>query len=181
MSQEPLSPPKIVLRLMIRINMKRISQISFILIALSFFIAAEPLVSQEKTIDDQANEISNSLLCPVCQGQSVAESNSKLANDMRQVIRKKLQEGQTREEILAYFIDTYGETILGAPPAKGVNWFLWILPALAIVFGLLGIGVFLYNAGSDKEETTSGAPEPVTKPDDEYLNKIDEELKNNDS
>ena len=90
-----------------------------ILIITGSFLSAAPSLPQEKTLDDQANEISNLLLCPVCAGQSVAESNSNLANDMRQVIRKKLEEGQSQEEIMAYFIDTYGETILGAPPAKG--------------------------------------------------------------
>ena len=137
-----------------------------------------PLHSQEKTLDDQANEISNSLLCPVCQGQSVAESNSNLANDMRQVIRKKLEQGQSREEIVAYFVDTYGEGILGAPPAKGVNLFLWVLPALAIVFGLFGIGIFLYRAGSDNEERSERAQESQAKSGDPYLERIDEELNN---
>lgn len=145
---------------------------------LGALVSIEHVSSQEKTLDDEVNEISNSLLCPVCQGQSVAESNSNLANDMRQVIRKKLQEGQSREEIMAYFIDTYGETILGAPPAKGVNWFLWILPGLAIVFGLLGIGVFLYQAGPKKEEKSSGSEVSTQQAGSEYLDKIDEELKN---
>lgn len=148
---------------------------------LGSLVALGPSHSQEKTLDDQVNEISKSLLCPVCQGQSVAESNSNLANDMRQVIRKKLQEGQSEEEIMAYFIDTYGETILGAPPVKGVNWFLWILPGLAIIFGLFGIGVFLYRAGSEKEEESIGEDVGTLQSDSEYLDKIDEELKKDES
>lgn len=144
---------------------------------LGSLIFAEPLLSQEKTLDDQVNEISNSLLCPVCQGQSVAQSNSNLANDMRQVIRKKLQEGQTRDEIVAYFVSTYGETILGAPPAKGANWLLWILPGLTIVFGLFGIGIFLYRAGSGKEIKPDKTEKTESRSDNKYLDKIDEELK----
>ena len=133
-------------------------------------------LSEEKTLDDRANEISNELLCPVCAGQSVAESNSNLANDMRQVIRKKLEEGQSQEEIMAYFIDTYGETILGAPPAKGVNWFLWLLPGFAIVVGLIGIGMFLYRAGSENDEEPESNPITESAGRDPYLNRIDEEI-----
>ncbi len=158
--------------------MGRLSLLFLTLAILGCLISVEPSHSQEKTIDDQVNEISNSLLCPVCQGQSVAESNSNLANDMRQVIRKKLQEGQSRDEVVAYFVDTYGETILGAPPAKGVNWILWILPGLAIVFGIFGIGIFLYQAGSNKEEKSIGTEKNTPQSDSEYLEKIDEELKN---
>lgn len=132
--------------------------------------------SEEKTLDDQANEISNELLCPVCAGQSVAESNSNLANDMRQVIRKKLEEGQSQEEIMAYFINTYGETILGAPPKKGVNWFLWLLPGFAITAGLIGIGVFLYRAGSENDEEPKTAQNTERVSNDPYLNRIDEEI-----
>ena len=151
-----------------------------ILSTVGMFSFSSVSISDERTIDDQANEISNQLLCPVCAGQSVAESNSNLANDMRQVIRKKLEEGQTQEEIMAYFIDTYGDTILGAPPAKGVNLFLWLLPGAAIVAGLFGIGIFLYRAGSESEEEPEFKQKTEGGSSDPYLNRIDEEI-NKDS
>lgn len=135
--------------------------------------------AQEKTLEDQANEISGMLLCPVCQGQSVSESNSNLANDMRQVIKNKLEEGQSKEEIIAYFVQTYGETILAAPPAKGINWVLWILPGIAIAVGVVAIGVFLLQAGESEEDKETVTTKPDADSDDPYLNKIDEELKEN--
>lgn len=156
---------------------------SYILIVslLASFVLSDTPVSLGQGIDDQANEISKLLLCPVCQGQSVAESNSNLANDMRQIIRKQLREGKTKDEIVTYFVESYGETILGAPPAKGVNWLLWILPGLAILFGLFGIGLFLYQSGSNKKEITSGTEKTESDGDDSYLDKIDEELNREDS
>ena len=54
-------------------------------------------------------------MCPVCEGQSVAESNAQLARDMRAVIKTKLLEGNTKEEIMDYFVSSYGETILASP------------------------------------------------------------------
>ena len=77
-------------------------------------------------------------MCPVCSGQSVSESNAQLAIDMRTTIRKQLEEGKTKDEILQYFVARYGETILSSPPAKGFNILIWLLPTLGIIlFGLI--------------------------------------------
>jgi cytochrome c-type biogenesis protein CcmH len=111
-------------------------------------------ISAAESLDDRVNEIAHLLMCPVCQGQSVAESNSNLAQDMRQIIRKQLEEGKSKEEVIAYFVNRYGETILASPPPRGVNWLLWMLPGLAIIFGGLGIGIYLFSIGQG-----SGIPE----------------------
>ena len=87
------------------------------------------------TLEDQIAEISGELMCPVCEGQSVAESNAQLARDMRAVIKTKLLEGKTKEEIIDYFISSYGETILASPPARGFSFILWLLPVLSVIIG----------------------------------------------
>ena len=130
-------------------------------------------------IDDQVRKISYLLMCPVCQGQTVAESNSELATQMRAIIKQKLEKGESKEEIIAYFVNRYGETILGAPPPKGANWLIWILPALAIVFGGAGIAIFLHKSKSEKgkEKTKEILNEPPIQAESKYLEKLDEELK----
>ncbi|KAB2834253.1 MAG: cytochrome c-type biogenesis protein CcmH [Candidatus Dadabacteria bacterium] len=135
--------------------------------------------SQAESLDDQVNEIAHQLMCPVCQGQSVAESNSNLAQDMRQIIRKQLEEGKSKDEVIAYFVNRYGETILASPPPKGVNWLLWVLPALAIVFGGLGIGIYLHKTGKDGRSASVKTEKHVT--DSDYMTKLDEELKKHES
>ena len=87
------------------------------------------------TLEDQIAEISGELMCPVCEGQSVAESNAQLARDMRAVIKTKLLEGNSKEEIIDYFISSYGETILASPPARGFGFILWLLPVLSVIIG----------------------------------------------
>ena len=133
------------------------------------------------TIDEQVREISYLLMCPVCQGQTVEESNSPLANDMRAIIRKKLQQGESKEKIIAYFVDRYGETILGAPPAKGTNWVLWLLPAFALLAGGLGIGLFIYKSKNEKSyKSEEERKEPSTHVNTEYIDKLNKELKDFD-
>lgn len=137
--------------------------------------------SAAESLDDRVNEVAHLLMCPVCQGQSVAESNSNLAQDMRQIIRKQLEEGKSKEEVIAYFVNRYGETILASPPPRGVNWLLWVLPGLAIIFGGLGIGIYLYKSQSGRSSGDSGKRAEKTAADSDYMLKIDEELKKRES
>lgn len=157
-----------------------ISTVLIILTSILILLSQTNSVDAE-SLDDRVNEVSHSLMCPVCQGQSVAESNSNLAQDMRQIIRKKLQEGESEEEIIAYFVNRYGETILASPPVKGVNWLLWILPGLAVVIGGLGIGLFLYKSGSGKKGNRSKPDETTKVTDSDYMKQIDEELTKHES
>ncbi len=148
-------------------------------IAITFLIAVilPTANSLGDNIDDQVREISYLLMCPVCQGQTVEESNSQLAKDMRTIIRKKLEEGQSKEEIIAYFVDKYGETILGAPPAKGSNWILWLFPAFALVIGAFGLGIFLYRSkGKESGNVRENSKKALMNVENKYLEKIDQEL-----
>lgn len=149
---------------------------------ITFFIIAAVLdASAAKSIDDQVKEISYLLMCPVCQGQSVGESNSNLAHDMRDIIRKQLDEGKSKEEILAYFVNSYGESILASPPPKGINWLLWLLPGVAIVFGGLGIILFLYKSQSNKNNDKHTSENTRPEVDNDYIKRIEEELEKGDS
>jgi cytochrome c-type biogenesis protein CcmH len=150
-----------------------------VLILLTLIILAT-LVSKSfslsESIDDEAREIAYLLMCPVCQGQSVAESNSELAKDMRSIIRQKLEAGEGKEEIIDYFVNRYGESILGYPPVKGVNLLLWILPAFAVVLGGIGIGLFLYRSKATSEQEINIRKVESTREDSEYLKTVDKDL-----
>ena len=152
-----------------------------ILAAILVGIQSYSLAQEGKSIDDQTKEISYLLMCPVCQGQSVGESNSNLANDMRDIIRKQLEQGKSKEEILAYFVNRYGDSILATPPPKGINWVLWLLPAVGIIVGGIGITLFLFKAQKDEKKENYSPDNAHAAGDDEYLKKIEEELKKNDS
>ncbi len=160
--------------MVIKVHIERI----FYIIALAVFIFVLLIPkSIADDIDKEAREISYLLMCPVCEGQTVAESNSQLANQMRAIIREKLQEGKSKDEIIAYFVSRYGETILGAPPAKGVNWLLWTLPAIALLIGGGIIGLFLYKSKEEGEKAQEESQKPPTQSELEYVERLDRELK----
>ena len=154
---------------------------TFLLITILIASQSQLLANENKSIDDQVKEISYLLMCPVCQGQSVGESNSNLAHDMRDIVRKQLEEGKSKEEILAYFVNSYGESILASPPPKGINWLLWLLPGVAIIFGGLGITLFLYKSQGNKSEEKQSKAKTKPEVNNDYIKRIEKELEKDDS
>lgn len=111
-----------------------------------FLLVAMPVFATQVTEDPlerQVLDIAKDLRCTVCQNQPVAESNAELANDMRAIIREQVQAGKSRDEIVAYFVDRYGDYVLMNPPKRGSGAIVWAGPlALIVVVGLSGF-VFL--------------------------------------
>lgn len=154
-----------------------IERVLYIIASVAFILGLLISNSIADDIDKETREISYLLMCPVCEGQTVAESNSQLAKQMRAIIREKLQEGRSKDEIIAYFVSRYGEAILGAPPAKGVNWLLWTLPALSLLVGGFIIGIFLYKLKEDREKSKGESRKPPSPSEPEYMEKLNKELR----
>jgi cytochrome c-type biogenesis protein CcmH len=109
----------------------------------AFARAAQP--AAPRNLDDEVLEIGAMLRCPICQNLSVAFSPSQLAGQMRGVIRQKLEMGESREQIIQYFVDRYGESILLEPPKRGFNLVAWRGPFLAVLVGAIGLYWLLRN------------------------------------
>ena len=88
----------------------------------------------------KARNISKNVRCLVCQNQSIDESAAPLAKDLRVLIRKKVKEGYTENEIYKFLTDRYGDFILLKPPLKRTTFMLWFLP-----FVFLAIGIFILS------------------------------------
>ncbi len=136
----------------------RVSQLvpGLVILALVGFFATGP-VRAEEALSPEALQIANQLNCPVCQGQSVRDSNSELARQMRQLIQQKLDAGESREEILQYFVDRYGVSVLREPPRKGYFWALWLGPVVGLVGGTLLLVLYLRQ----RDAAVGGLGEPV--------------------
>lgn len=87
-------------------------------------------------LERQAQAIDRSLICPICPGETIDQSQVELAKQMRAVVREKLAEGWTGGQIQAFFVERYGPGVLAAPPQSGFNLVAWVVPPIA-----LGIGV----------------------------------------
>mgnify|MGYP001174326735 FL=1 len=104
--------------------------------------------------EDRALELHEGLRCLVCQGQSIADSNSELARDLRLLVRERIQAGDTDEEINQFMTDRYGDFILMNPPVKGATYILWFGPLGALLIGIIAI-YFLFRRSRLKKILTS--------------------------
>lgn len=91
--------------------------------------------AQDDVFEPEVFSIGSELRCPTCVSESVAQSSSAIAREMRVIIQDQLNEGRSRAEILAFFQERYGDWILQSPPARGVLLIVWILPVLAVLVG----------------------------------------------
>jgi cytochrome c-type biogenesis protein CcmH len=110
-----------------------------------------------RSIEDRVEAIAATLRCPVCQGLSVADSPSGVAREMRATIALRLRAGDTPSQIRQDFVDAYGDWILLAPPRRGINWLVWLLPPLIVVGGL---AIGLRSARRWVAATADGAASP---------------------
>ena len=93
--------------------------------------------SNEQTIEKRLNEISNNVRCLVCRNQSIYDSNSDFANDIKNIIMIHLNDNKSDEFIYKFLKSKYGEYILFKPPFQINTLILWILPFILIICGLI--------------------------------------------
>lgn len=110
------------------------------LLSLLLFATLLPAVARADALDDQVRAIAKELRCPVCSGESVADSHADVSVQMRGIIRQKLEAGESPDQIKAYFVARYGEGILLTPQASGFSLGVWIMPIVALI---VGFGVVL--------------------------------------
>jgi cytochrome c-type biogenesis protein CcmH len=130
----------------------------------------------------EAQAIDRMIMCPVCPAESIDQAQVPLARQMRQLVREKLAQGATRQEILDFFADTYGPDILALPPKSGVNLLAWVLPIAgvlaALAAGLVALRSMTTNRAAATVTTASGPAgsgplEPDLAP---YLAAVDRQL-----
>ena len=96
-------------------------------------------------LDDKAEllEITKNLRCLVCQGQSIADSNSDFASTIKLVVKDQLEKGKNKKEVYTFLVSKYGEWIVYKPSMNNKNFFLWSLPYLIFIFGgVIIFGIF---------------------------------------
>lgn len=111
------------------------------LLTLSLFVATlaqavEPgEVLEDPALEARARVISQDLRCVVCQNETIDESNATLAQDMRRLVRQRINAGDTNEQVVAYMVDRYGDFVLLRPRVTPQTWLLWFGPILILVLG----------------------------------------------
>ena len=126
-------------------------------------------------IEERATALNKSIMCPVCPGESIDQSQNSLAVQMRAIVRDKLDEEWSDQQIKDFLVERYGPSVLMEPPATGFSLAAWIVPpvafALAIVALLLTLKWMRMSAEAEREAGSEGDGEQG-----EYVSRIEDAL-----
>ena len=118
-------------------------RLAFILGLACCVLVCMPRLVRADALDDGVRRVGAQLMCPVCEGETVADSPSGLAADMRSVIRSRLAAGESDAQILDEFVASYGDSILTDPPKRGVSLGVWVGPIVAVATGIAVLSALL--------------------------------------
>jgi cytochrome c-type biogenesis protein CcmH len=171
--------------------MKRFSRVSLLALLVPAVLAAAlattlgaapagPALAQDggsrPVTDDEVNAIAKQLYCPVCENIPLDVCGTQACEQWRELIRLKLSEGQSEEQIKQYFVDQYGERVLGTR-----HWWVYALPPAALLIGafVLYRAFQTWKRPAPSFSTAGGPAGPAPGPGDtdEYIRRLEEELR----
>jgi cytochrome c-type biogenesis protein CcmH len=131
----------------------------YLILILAFLASPALAVQPDEVLDDpvleaRARELGQELRCVVCQGENIDESNAGIARDLRILVRERLKEGESNQEILDFVVSRYGEYVLMRPTWGGANIILYVAGPVLLLLGL--ITGFFYLRGRATAQTAAG-------------------------
>jgi cytochrome c-type biogenesis protein CcmH len=156
---------------------------SFLLtLLLGLMFAGIASAQQVTPSDDEVNAIAKQLYCPVCENIPLDVCPTTACAQWRELIRQKLADGWTEQQIKDYFVQQYGDRVLGIPPVKGINWLVYLIPPLAILAGVyVLIRAFRsWKRPIQQDDQKPSDPAPPSESDaaqDEYFHRLEDEVR----
>jgi cytochrome c-type biogenesis protein CcmH len=129
----------------------------------------------------RAQAIDQSLICPICPGETIDQSRTELAKQMRDVVREKLAAGWTGGQIQQFFVERYGPGVLAAPPRRGFNLVAWIVPPVAVLVGIVGLWLALRSLRGRSTDAPQPSANDANESLDQYLAQVDAALERSGS
>ncbi|RKQ73598.1 cytochrome c-type biogenesis protein [Oceanibaculum indicum] len=111
----------------------------------------------DPALESRAREIGKELRCLVCQNESIDESNAELARDLRLLVRERLKQGDSNDDVREFVVQRYGDFVLLKPPVKPSTWILWYGPAGILLLGAIGVLFYLRGSRKAAEAVPAGA------------------------
>ncbi|MEO0382449.1 MAG: cytochrome c-type biogenesis protein [Pseudomonadota bacterium] len=126
-----------------------------VMLALPAYAVLPDEVLDDPVLEARARDLSAEIRCLVCQNESIDESNAQLARDLRILVRERLVEGDSNQEVLDFLVARYGEFVLLRPPVNQATVLLWFGPALVLL--IAGTVIFLRTRGRKTAATSAPA------------------------
>lgn len=163
---------------------KRIFLFCLLVLGLTFGWSSAVSAQEPKPTpdDNQVNAVAKQLYCPVCENIPLDVCPTQACAEWRELIRQKLALGWSTAQIKEYFALQYGDRVLAEPPRRGLNWLVYVLPGVLFLGGVFLLAWVLRGMrrtparSTDNPAPTAAAAE-MSVPKDEYLMRVEEELK----
>ena len=149
--------------------MKRLILLLWLLASPVWAVEPEEMLA-DPGLEARARSLSEDLRCLVCRNESIDESNAEVARDLRLLVRERIMEGDSDDEVLAFIVHRYGEYVLLNPRADGANLVLWAAGPVMFLIALAMGGLYL-------RRRSTAAPSGYRGLSDEEKRKLDEILK----
>jgi cytochrome c-type biogenesis protein CcmH len=127
----------------VRVNAKRWAWAGLALVVVAAVVVLIVQSQPSNSPHARAQRLYHELACPVCEGQSVADSNSPESRAIREDIPQRIAAGQSDRQIKDVYVQAYGQRILLSPANGGIGLVAWVVPALAVLLGAVGIAFAL--------------------------------------
>lgn len=121
----------------------------------------------DPALEARMMRITAELRCLVCQNQTIADSQSGLATDLRQQVREMLQRGASEQQVIDYMTARYGDFVRYRPPLKANTVLLWFGPLLLLLGGVAALVLVLHRRSRLADDQFEADPEPDASPADE--------------
>ncbi|PKO11223.1 MAG: hypothetical protein CVU40_00345 [Chloroflexi bacterium HGW-Chloroflexi-2] len=152
---------------------QKITLAFFVTIFLLLLLPFNNVIAQNDfPTDDQVNAIAKELYCPVCENIPLDVCPTQACAQWRALIKEKLIAGWSKDEIKQYFVDQYGDRVLAQPPARGLNWLVYILPPVVFVGGIVVVYLNLKKIKKSSEKVIKNSDIN----NDKYLKEMEEAL-----
>ena len=127
-------------------------------------------------LERRFHELNKTIMCPVCPGESIDQSQNALAVQMRAIVDEKLKQGWSEGQIKAYFVNGYGASVLMEPPRHGFSLTVWVVPPVAVLAGIVALFLVLRTMrrlpGAAPAQELAGGVGVSEEERDQYLRRV---------
>ena len=144
--------------------------------ALTLAAAGCSATDEVPDLERRAQQINKSVMCPVCPGESIDQSQHPLAVQMRAAVDEKLDDGWSDAQVREFFVERYGSAVLLEPPADGIHLVAWIVPPLGTALALVALYMVVRLMARPRSRPAAPADEMTAAERDKYVARIEAAL-----